>query len=110
MDPGLGQEALKEQGPGSASQVACQLSEGEKGRPRPPAQALVPSEDSRRSAGRATTSPAGCLFCIWFHSLSAFSILILFGPGAIFSSSSSVSLWHQWNRKAQGQKADSVCA
>lgn len=30
-------------------------------------------------------------------------------PWGNFSSSSSVSVWYEWNRQPQGQKADSVC-
>lgn len=59
--------------------------------------------------GADTTSPAGCLFCIWFHCLPCFFRTDSLWPWDDFSSSSSASMWHQWNRQPQWQKADSVC-
>lgn len=77
--------------------------------PGPPTQALVPREDGRRSARGGAHLPAGYLLNIWFHSLPCFFHTESLWPWGDFSSSSSISTWHQQERQPQGQRADSGC-
>ena len=79
---------ILEAGPGSPSQVTCQLNKREKGRPRlawTPTQPPVPGGAGRRSSGgRGAPPPLAAFSVSGFTLSSAFSTLILFGLGVIF--------------------------